>query len=294
MKILNTFFGSCFALICFCVSTTAPLTSCTKEIEKDTVTVTIHDTIIKEITDTIIQLDTVCKLDLGLVAHYNFTQGSLEDLTDYNNDIVFNNAVPAADINGDENNAYLFDGSSSYMKVANSASLNPQNITLMARVKVNDFYMGLCHFSDILSKGLTDISEGLYVIRIADPYGFCYEPPQTDKEFFVGSFGDNVPEGAAAGAAADTTFIQKGNWYTVTYTYDGKTSHIYVNGKLQASQEKIVTSSGNERDLFIGRHEDPNFPYWFNGLIDEIRIYDRAVTRWEAAALAIPPVSDSK
>jgi hypothetical protein len=172
------------------------------------------------------------------------------------------------------------------MRVANSASLNPQNITMMARVKVNDFYMGTCHFSEIIGKGNTDIINGFYVMRIADPFGHCYEVPDVTKEFFIGGFGNNIPEGSAAGVMADTAFVQKDNWYTVVYTYDGIKSSIYVNGKLKAVQEKSAPFTANERDVFIGRHEDPSFPYWFNGVIDEIRIYNRAISCYEAAALS--------
>jgi hypothetical protein len=30
-------------------------------------------------------------------------------------------------------------------------------------------------------------------------------------------------------------------------------------------------------DLLLGKHGDPSNPYHFNGIIDEIRIYDRAL-----------------
>ena len=33
----------------------------------------------------------------------------------------------------------------------------------------------------------------------------------------------------------------------------------------------------NSSDLYIGKHEDPPYPYYFNGIIDEIRIYNRAL-----------------
>lgn len=286
MKLFKSLIASSAALSVILLSTSIHLTSCEKETVHDTTTIVVRDTIIREITDTLIVTDTICKLDIGLVAHYNFTGGSLLDETENHNDIVFSSATKAPDKKGEADNAYLFDGSSSYMQVANSASLNPQNITMMARIKVNDFYMGTCHFSDIISKGATDITNGLYVLRIADPYGHCYDVPDVTKEFFVAGFGNNIPEGSAAGAMADTSFIQKDNWYTVVYTYDGAKSSIYVNGKLKAVQEKPVTFTANERDVFIGRHEDPSFPYWFNGVIDELRIYDRAVSCYEAAALS--------
>jgi hypothetical protein len=287
MKVFNGVIATSVALVIVAVSSTTHLTSCVKETIHDTTTVVVRDTIIKEIVDTIIQTDTICRLDNGLVAHYNFTDGSLLDETENHNDIIFNNASNAPDSKGTADNAFLFNGNSNYMRVANSSSLNPQNITLMARVKVNDFYQGTCHFSEILGKGYTDITSGFYVLRVADPFGHCYDAPDETKEFFLGGFGNNNPEGAAAGVASDTSFVQKDNWYTVVYTYDGTKSSIYVNGKLKAVQEKTVPFTPNTQDMFIGKNEDPSFPYWFNGVIDEIRIYNRAVTSCEAASLSI-------
>jgi hypothetical protein len=287
MKFYKGIIASGAALLVVSLSSTVNLTSCTKELENDTITVQIHDTIIKEKVDTIIQVDTICKLDLGLVAHYNFTDGSLLDETDNHNDIVFNSATLTADKAGNADNAYLFDGSTSYMRVANSPSLNPNGkITIMARVKANDFYMGTCHFSEIVGKGYPDIIQGLYVMRIADPYGHCYDAPDVTKEYFMGAYGDDIPEGTAAGAFADTAFIQKDTWYTAIYTYDGSKAKVYVNGQLKSESEKTVTFTPNDHDLYIGRHEDPAFPYWFNGVIDEVRIYDRAISCYEVAALS--------
>jgi len=286
---LKLLFGSGIIAGVIALFSSVNLTSCTKtNTVHDTTTVTVRDTIIKVETDTLVQIDTVCKLQLGLVAHYNFTDGSLLDLTENHNDIIFNSATPTEDVKGEPGNAYLFNGADSYMKVSNSTSLNPQNITLMARIKVNDFYQGTCHFSELIGKGSPDYAEGFYVLRIADPFGHCFDLPDETKEFFIGGYGDNNPEGTAAGVMADTSFIQKDKWYTVIYTYDGAESKMYVNGKLKAVAAKTVTFHANNQDLYIGRHEDPNFPYLFNGVMDEVRIYNRAVNAKEAEVLSIP------
>ena len=58
-----------------------------------------------------------CNLKDGLMAYYNFNGGNLNDSSGLNNNIVFNNAVKTTDRFGKANNAYLFDGSSSYMQV---------------------------------------------------------------------------------------------------------------------------------------------------------------------------------
>ena len=78
-------------------------------------------------------------------------------------------------------------------------------------------------------------------------------------------------------AGSDTSFIKTGQWYYVAFTYDGKTSKLYVNGLLKDSRTATRPSHTNADDLFIGRLQDSTFPYYVNGVIDEIRIYNRAL-----------------
>ena len=257
--------GSFFVLY-FSISTT--FTSCSKDhIIYDTTFITVHDTI-KE-----------CSYDLndGLVAYYSFNQGSLLDYSGYENNIIFSNATKTTDRFGKPNNAYLFDGKSSYMEINNSQSLNPDGITMYAIINVNGFYTGKCGGNDIISKGATYEVKGFYHLYYADFLTGCGdEPPVQTHELFSGGYGDNIPQGAQVGAR-DTTPINKGQWYYVAYTYDGQTAKLYVNGELKSSVQQKVTFTANTQDLFIGKHENPLYPYYFNGVIDEIRIYNKAL-----------------
>ncbi len=272
MKILKYFFGLNIIGALFFLSFTTHLTSCIKEI--------VHDTLL--VKDTITVRDTVCHVNVGMVAHYTFDNGSLLDQSGNNNNITFSNAVATADRFGKNNNAFLFDGNSAYMKVPNSSSLNPTTaISIVAIVKVNDFYRGTCHENQIIGKGYPDEVKGLYLMRITDPFGHCYEEADTTKEFFWGAYGDNIPEGSASGVISDTNYIQTGKWYTVVYTYDGHESRIYVNGNLEKIEQKKVPFTPTDTDLYIGRNYYPDYPYWFNGVIDEIRIYNRALCECE-------------
>ena len=122
---------------------------------------TVHDTIIKKDTvtvkDTLTVIDSTYELRDGLVAYYTFTNGSLKDSSGNGNDIILNNnATKTTDRFGKANNAYLFDGSTSFMQVHNSTSLNPNVISIMAIVKPNGFYQGACHGNQLVSKGYND------------------------------------------------------------------------------------------------------------------------------------------
>ena len=212
----------------------------------------------------------------GLVAYYNFDGGSLNDGSGMGNNIVFNNAVKTPDRHGVADNAYLFDGSTSYMTVKNSTSLNPGKITIFAIVKVNGFYVGTCSGNQILSKGYPYDIQGFYSMQFFDYNNGC-GVPNTSNETFGGSFGDDYPQGAAAGAVVVSDKVATGQWYYLAFTYDDSTANFYINGQLKVSVVKTVPFTPNAMDLFIGKHENPPYPYYFNGVIDEIRIYNRAL-----------------
>jgi len=259
------------------------LNGCKKTIiEHDTTILKIHDT--TTIHDTTLVHDTICHLTLGLIAYYNFNGGTLHDSSGNNNDIVFSNATKTTDRFGNASNAYLFDGSTNYMRVTNSPSLNPSNISMMAIVKVNDFYTGSCSENQILSKGYPYDINGFYQLGFYDFSPAC-GPPNKSNEHFWGIFGDNSPQGLAPSAGTDTVVIKTGQWYNITFTYDGADAKLYINGELKSAVHITGNFTQNNFDLLIGKHENPPFPYWFNGVIDEIRIYNRALKRAEVLAL---------
>ncbi len=261
---------STIILIFFFISFSTVLASCSK-------TVNEHDTTIEIVKDTIIEKDTIYDFKTGLIAYYNFNGGNLNDSSGNSNNIVFNSATKTTDRFGVADNAYLFDGSSSYMTVNNSTSLNPSKITIFAIVKVNGFYVGTCSGNQILSKGYPYDIGGFYSMQFFDYNNGC-AVPNTSNETFSAGFGDDYPQGSQAGVIADTVKVKTGQWYYLTYTYDGTTANFYINGQLKGSLVRTISFTPNSLDLWIGKHENPPYPYYFNGVIDEIRIYNRAMS----------------
>jgi len=274
MRFLKAFSGAIILYILFFVGF-SPMSGCKKDILHDTTVRIIHDTAIKDVRDTTIVKDSVYDLLDGLVAYYNFNGGNLNDSSGYNNHIVSNTATQTADRFGNPNNAYLFDGANSYMKVLNSASLNPDHISIFAIVKVNGFSTESCHGNQIIGKGHPDNASGIYALRFADSNA-CVLPIDSAHERFDAFFGNNHPIGTAE-ASSDSVYVQKNQWYALTFTYDGFYARFYINGKLKNERPNIIFPDQNGNDVYIGRFEDAVFPYWFNGVIDEIRIYSRAL-----------------
>lgn len=223
----------------------------------------------------------------GLVGWWTFEGGSLLDKSGYGNDIIFNNATATADRNGNPNGAYAFNGVDNYMQVTNSNSLNPSKITLAAVVKVSDFYGGQCHGNVILRKGLSDYSNGVYSLAFDDGLywnGQNCSNSLSQSQCFTAIYGNgNMYDQFNVCIAPD--YLKKDKWYLLVYTYDGTYSRYFINGTLKATDTRSVQFDPNTSDLFFGRLYSSQYPYWLNGTIDEIRIYNRALSSQEVKSL---------
>ncbi len=221
-------------------------------------------------------------LNLGLRAYYPFT-GNANDVSGNNNNPVFNNATLTADRLGNPNSAYHFNGATNYMQVPNNASLNTGNkLSLSAWVKPMGFYSGPCHGNAVVTKGNSGNTAGLYAIWYDDNAGTnganCSGSLNPAVENFYGI-------GCMTPAPGYTPYIQANQWYSVIVTYDGTTARLYINCVLKNSVSQAGLTFNNNDDLFIGKTFAAAFPYWLNGDIDEVRIYDRALNVDEVNAL---------
>ena len=219
----------------------------------------------------------------GLVAYYPFS-GNANDMSGNGNNATFNNATLTTDYYGTANSAYAFNGTTSYIQIPNSSTLNisTNKISLCALVKPIAYYTGPCYNNAIIMKEPGDYIDGNYSLRFSDAITGCTNP-NTATEQFYGAVGTSSGTGDML---ATTPFVQLNQWYCVVYTNDGTTGKIYVDGVLRNSG--TVTSGftlSNAQDLFIGRMIDATYPYWFHGTIDEIRIYNRAINSQEVSAL---------
>lgn len=206
----------------------------------------------------------------GLVAHYPF-DGNLSDATgNCQNAVTYGNVGPATDRKGAPGHAYYIGGNSSgsdYLTVAHDDSLVVQN-PFSVSVWVNKE----AHGGWIFGKG-RDVVNGYGIVD-----GGC-------SAFVV--YGPNN------GAGIDGTTVSLNQWHLYTGVFDGDSASFYVDGlladkKLMASSNYISTS--HDYPLVFGRHftyccYNPNPSYWsypYKGIIDDIRIYNRALTSYEA------------
>lgn len=80
-----------------------------------------------------------------------------------------------------------------------------------------------------------------------------------------------------------TSYPAVGGWSHVVATFDGTTRKIYLNGTQIASDTPIGHSVPNANNFRIG---STNNGEYFNSTIDDVRIYDRAITTAEITSIA--------
>lgn len=93
-------------------------------------------------------------------------------------------------------------------------------------------------------------------------------------------------EGWPTGTQSDTSAAGTTGWQHVLYTSDGSRLRVYINGvKIVDTAVDLTTKSGTAR-VCLGGYWLPTVPTPnFNGYLDEVRFYSRAVTDADATVI---------
>ncbi|MCX6230245.1 MAG: T9SS type A sorting domain-containing protein [Bacteroidetes bacterium] len=211
----------------------------------------------------------------GLIAWYPFNSNA-NDLSGNGNNGFVHNAVLTTDRFGNPNSAYYFNGYDSYIEVANSSSLNPTNaLSLCAWYKPEAFSND--GSSGILDKGFTSFEPPYYQYRFATPGDYS----TTTYDMFSFSVTNNDK---SKGFNTPNYFYTIGKWYFLVGIYDGSTLKFYVNNKLIQSMPLTAKLNTYNSPLYIGRNSVDSTGL-LKGTVDDIRIYNRAITASEAENL---------
>jgi hypothetical protein len=203
--------------------------------------------------------------------------GDADDIVGDNHGTLQNGATFA---NGVVGQAFSFDGVDDFVSIPHEAR---QNIREALTIDAWVMKKGPCQRlncivlmkEDVSAPGEEDLRYGLLIF---DEGGIA--PGRVSLSLNTGIWQDVV---------ISNTVLQDNIWYHVAGTYDGSTARIYVNGILENSVEKsglVLPSTGGA--IKIGQEsavEDPDGPEFFNGLIDEVELYSRALSAEEIATL---------
>jgi gliding motility-associated-like protein len=217
-------------------------------------------------------------LSSGLVLYLPFNGNTL-DMSVNSNHAINYGATLASDASGRANCAYSFNGATDYMKILNSASLQiDTNISLCVRVKVNGFFRGTCFGNSIIKKGDADFRSGSYGLRFSSPSAGCSFFDATTQNY-IGFFNTSYP----FGIANTLPYIDTNNWDCLVFTYNGILAKMYVNGVLRHQYSSSTLIGKNFEDVFLGKMDNVTYPYLFKGVMDDVRIYKRALSASEVS-----------
>jgi hypothetical protein len=208
----------------------------------------------------------------GLVAAYSFDENAgttIADASGHGNTGTVSNTTWSS--TGHSGSALSFNGTNSWVTVPDSASLDlTSGMTLEAWVKPTQ--SGGWQTALIKEDApQTELSYGLYAST---------DSGQPSAHVLVGAPPDTFQRA--------TTSTPAGAWTHIAATYDGTTLRVYVNGVQEASKPLSGPITTSNDPLRIGGNNI--WGEWFSGLIDDIRIYNHALTTTEIQTDMTTPV----
>lgn len=197
---------------------------------------------------------------LNLVQHWPFDENA-NNAVSGGIDAYIHSAHLTTDRFGNENSAYYFDGDWDRMQADNAANFGKESFT--ANVWVNS----------------TQTSGNGNILRThnGNGNGWLFRFNEGKIEIWEGKT-------AAIGVTSDKSYAD-GNWHMMTYVrnVEKMVGQLYVDG-IYVCEYKMTGINDSPTTLWFGTYEVGE---WYNGKMDDVRLYNRALTAEEIAALYV-------
>jgi len=170
-------------------------------------------------------------------------------------------------VDGIVGGALAFDGDGDYVDIGKDPNFDITNqITVSAWIKVGAFDR----------EWQTIVAKGDRAWRLQRNWG------ESTLEFACSGL---VVPGTDWGQIYGSTDVNDGHWHHVAGVYDQEKLYLYIDGNLDASAEAPGTIRVNDEPVYIGENSQTPNRFW-NGLIDDVRIYNYALSTEEISAIA--------
>lgn len=211
-------------------------------------------------------------LQNGVIAFYPFSSGSLNDYSGYNRHLTNpTTASSTTDRSGNSNCAFNFvKANDEFLKIVNPSFLdnyitNPYSISVWVKTTGT---RDAADYEGIINRIRTDNNALLgsnWSLGLYD----CRQAVLNTSSSYMWEL---IPIGETNCSSVTNS------WHHIVATYDGSICNVYVDNM----QQNILTSSGQQNiqtfsDLLIGKY--------FNGVIDDIIIYNRVLNTTERTQL---------
>lgn len=204
----------------------------------------------------------------GLIGEYLFN-GNAEDTSGYGRHGRVYAATLAEDRFGNANSAYAFSGQGEYIMLSPFPNLDTGAFSLSVWAK---------YAPEAALKGWNS------TIVSQDDHGRKLD--QSQRVLQLSTKGEYVTwhRMRQAKDAVGKQPILRGVWYHFVAIYDGAQHKLYVNGELQDTQTGSFHPN-LEEPIYIGKKNSDEKRFWFHGVLDDVRFYNRALTDNEVLEL---------
>ena len=200
-------------------------------------------------------------LNFGLVAWYPF-DGNASDMSGNGNHGTVNGATLGTDRHGQTGMAYDFDGVNDKIIVNGTWPSGNSSRSVSVWYKAPSHKGNIFTFGDgLLQKAR--FSVGLNFNNIHGSLGFIGQG--SDQIFSVNGLYDS--------------------WNMILLTYDGLLGNLYLNGGILSESFNYILETNGSMPLIIGSNSLNRNDEFFLGSIDQVHIYDRALSAFEVQTL---------
>ena len=208
----------------------------------------------------------------GLVGYWPFN-GNANDVSTNANNGTNNGATIAADRFGNANSAYSFDGVSNKINFPNTFIFNStQNGTISLWFNVKEI-LGV--YSTLIFSRST--------LGEASRYNFYLQPSTSGSPFRLAI--DYREQNITQHVLNETPFdyFIHNQWYNITIRRNSATYDLFINGNYYNTVQDKAPNLPNSIGWIVGNN--PNGQLYFKGKIDDIGIWNRALTTDEISNL---------
>lgn len=238
---------------------------------------TLGEVIYGDVMTFITQIDTVAQ---DLIASVSFTDQSLLDISGLNNHVkLVGSPAFTIDHKGRANSAILLNGAGQYFYMDDNSSLNPDALSISIWIK-----------PAVVNDRMLIYNKSKFVDGTGEMYSSLIKPSETGSGVAINvdiKQGSNCKPADGWKTVTFSSTPDLSTWHHVVFTYSGKSIRMYFDSILLGQTDSLPSNSIDKcpgGDLKFGA-QSQILPQYFNGALDDIRIYKRAITAAEVQTL---------
>jgi hypothetical protein len=218
-----------------------------------------------------ITLSSTAQISSGLTHKYYFNSGNANDEVGSANGTV-SGATLTTDRFNNANSAYSFNGTNNYIVLDTASQLlsSTGSISVWCKKTANSATgSGFMYNPVFLAKNTRDLYSS-YIEGAA-----LYASTNSNKFFTITTSSTPTEK-----YTSSTTTASNGTWYHLVMTWNDVSLKLYINGVQEGSTvaKNFTSTFSTTKKAILGATQDATNNRFFNGVIDDLAIYNRVLT----------------